>query len=81
MKKFIQHENVREIGSESIYLHALDELALASLLKQQGWTDIQILLAFMHLISKACYPAKECKTAKWIQLNSAVAALLGLDPK
>lgn len=77
----IQNENIRQVGAESICFQALQELELAEfLIKQEGWSALDVKHALIHLIAKACNPASERRTATWIQDNSAVAELFGLDP-
>lgn len=75
----IRHENVREIGSEWICQQAFEELGIAGVLSQAGFTEEQIQLAATQIISRAVYPASELKTASWIKENSAVSALTGYD--
>ncbi|NQV03769.1 MAG: IS1634 family transposase [Bacteroidia bacterium] len=73
-------EDVREIGSEWLCKQALEELHLGEHLKQSGWDETQADTALLHIISKACYPASEHKTAQWINDNSSVAELFNRSP-
>jgi len=73
-------EDVREIGCEWLCKQVIEELDIATFLKSQNWTKMQIDTAMLHLISKATYPASEHKTAQWINDNSSVAELFGREP-
>lgn len=72
-------EEVREIGAEWLCYQAIQQLEISRFLEQQGWDKKSIQHAVIHLISKAVYPCSENKSAYWIQNNSDVASLLGLE--
>ena len=72
-------EEVREIGSEWLCYQTLEQLGLALFLEQQAWDKKWIQYAMIHIISKAVFPCSENKTAYWIQNNSDVASLLGVE--
>lgn len=72
-------EEVREIGAEWLCYQAIEQLGITSFLEQQGWEQKWIQYAIIHLISKSVYPCSEHKTAYWIQNNSDVASLLGVE--
>lgn len=72
-------EEVREIGAEWLCYQAIEQLAIASFLKEQGWEQKWINYAIIHLIGKAVYPCSEHKAAYWIRNNSDVASLLGME--
>jgi transposase len=75
----IRHSNVREIGSEWICHQTLEELGISKVLAEAGFSEEQIQLAFIQIVSRAVYPASELKTASWIKENSAVGELSGYD--
>ena len=52
-------------------------LELGAFLKTKGWTEEQIQLALIHIISRATYPASKVCTSEWIKQNSAVGELSG----
>jgi hypothetical protein len=72
-------EDVREIGAEWLCYQAIKQLEISEFLETQGWEKKQIDTALIHLISKAVYPASENKTEYWIQNNSGVASLFGVE--
>ncbi|HKG69321.1 MAG TPA: hypothetical protein VKA92_10670, partial [Segetibacter sp.] len=43
----------------------------------KGWTEEQIQLALIHIISLATYAASELRISEWIKQNSAVGELSG----
>lgn len=75
----VTSEKVRDIGSEWLCYQALEQLGFSKFLEQQGWEKKWIQYAMIHLICKAVYPCSENKTAYWIQNNSDVASLLGVE--
>lgn len=75
----IETEEVREIGAEWLCYQAIQQLEISSFLELQGWDKKSIQHALIHLISKAVYPCSENKSAYWIQNNSDVASLLGVE--
>ncbi len=72
-------EEVREIGSEWLCYQAIEQLAIASFLKEQGWEQKWINYAIIHIIGKAVYPCSEHKAEYWIRNNSDIASLLGME--
>jgi transposase len=72
-------QEVREIGAEWLCYQAIEQMDIASFLKQQGWDQKWINYAIIALIGKAVYPCSEHKTAYWIHNNSDVASLLGVE--
>jgi len=78
----IVHEQVVELGSEWLCKQTIDKLSLAIFLKETClFSAEQADIAVMHIISRAVYPASEHKTAQWVQTNSAVAELCGIEPR
>ena len=73
----IKHKDVREIGAEWICYQALEQIEIRSFLAKQGWDEESIQLAQTQIVSRAVYPASECRTARWIQENSAICELTG----
>src|ERR1039457_978335 len=78
--KTIRHEDVREVGAEWMCRQAIDQLDIASFLKDRGFDEQQINTCLMHIVSRAVYPASEHKTEQWISGSSAVAELFGKEP-
>lgn len=76
----IRHDEVRELGAEWMCRQTATQLKIEEVLKQNGFNDQDIQLAITQVISRAVYPASELKTQNWIQLNSAVALLQGIEP-
>ena len=58
----------------------LEELRLGDFLRGLDWSEFQVETALIHLVSRACYPASEHKTARWINENSAIAELFNRSP-
>lgn len=76
----VKIEDVREVGCEWLCKQAVDELEIGAYLKGRGWSDREVKMALLHIISRAVYPASEHKTAQWINDNSAVAELFEMEP-
>lgn len=72
-------EDTREVGSEWLCKQAIDELGLKKHLQHIGMSNKEIGHALIHIISKAVFPASETRTAKWLQQNSSLCELFGLD--
>lgn len=75
----MRHSNVREIGAEWLCHQTMEELDIARVLREAGFSEEQTQLAITQIISRAVYPASELKTASWIRDNSAVCELTGYD--
>lgn len=73
-------EEPREIGSEWLCKQVLEELDIETYFRQCGWSESQIKMTMLHIVSRACYPESEHKTAQWINDNSAVAELFDMNP-
>jgi transposase len=75
----MRHSNVREIGAEWLCHQTTEELDIARVLTEAGFSEDQVQLAITQIVSRAVYPASELKTASWIRDNSAVCELTGYD--
>jgi hypothetical protein len=73
----LRNHNIRELGGEWLCYQALEELKMFDFLRSLGWEDLDIRLAFTHIISRAVYPASELCTSRWIKENSSVCELTG----
>ena len=49
----LKNKNIREIGAESLYFQAFQQLGIDKYLKTRHWTEEQINLAATHIISRA----------------------------
>lgn len=76
----VEMEDVREVGVEWLCKQVVEELRLGDFLRGLDWSEFQVETALIHLISRACYPASEHKTARWINENSAVCELFNRSP-
>lgn len=72
-------EDTREVGSEWLCKQALGELGLKEHLHHIGMSDKEATQALIHIISKAVFPASETSTAEWLQQNTSLCELYGLD--
>ncbi len=73
----IEHENVREIGSEWLCYQAINQLEIRGFLQTQKWDDATINKALISLISRCVYPVSEHKTQSWLELNSSLCEMFG----
>jgi len=72
----INHEEVREIGSEWLCKQAMEQLDLDPILtKDCGFSQKVATTAKVQIASRAIFPASERKTADWIKNNSSIASL------
>ncbi|MDO9339393.1 MAG: IS1634 family transposase [Bacteroidales bacterium] len=72
-------ENVREIGSEWMCYQAINQLGLRGYFEKAGFAPEDIDLSLMHIISRAVCPASEHATAEWLQDNTALCELMGIE--
>lgn len=72
-------ENVREIGSEWMCCQTLNQLGLRTYFEKAGFAPEDIELSLMHIISRAVYPASEHSTSQWLQDNTALCELMGVE--
>jgi transposase len=75
----IENKDVRELGGEWLCLQTLYRLQIDRYLESRGWSDAERDLALAHIVCRTVYPASELKTLHYIQENSAICELLGLD--
>jgi hypothetical protein len=71
----LSHNDVREVGAEWLAYQALDQLKMKEFLESVGLNELEIQLAYTHIISRAVCPNSEYATARWIKENSAVSEL------
>ncbi len=76
----INHDDVRELGSEWLCKQTIDKLSLSDfLISHCGFDQGQSDTAIMHLISRAVYPCSEHKTSSWIKENSSLSELCNIS--
>ena len=66
----------RSIGCEHVTLEALRILELDTKLDELGFTGPQAALAIGSVIGRACHPASERETHRWLQDQSGLGELL-----
>lgn len=77
----LQNKDVREVGIEWLCLQAIEQLQIATFLRNNDWDEELIKLALTHITSRATYPASELRTSQWITQNSAICELTGYPVK
>jgi hypothetical protein len=76
----VENRNVRELGAEWLCLQTLRRLQIDQFLKNMNWSDADRDLALAHIVCRTVYPASELKTVRYMQENSSICELPGLDP-
>ncbi|MBQ0050340.1 MAG: IS1634 family transposase [Bacteroidales bacterium] len=72
----IIHTDAREVGAEWVCLQAIRELERDKLLRNEGWSEIQINTTLAHLITLTIYSPSELKSMRIMDENSAVCELI-----
>ena len=75
----MENRDVRELGAEWICLQTLYRLQIDQFLAHRGWDTEDLKLALAHIVCRTVYPASELKTLRYMQENSSICELLGLD--
>jgi transposase len=75
----IENRDVRELGAEWLCLQTVRRLEIDQYLEHHGWIDQDRDLALAHIVCRTAYPASELKTLRYLQENSSICELLGLD--
>jgi hypothetical protein len=75
----IKNKDVRELGAEWLCLQTIDRLGVGEFLKENNFTEEEKRLALSHIVSRAVFPASELKTVSFMQENSTICELTGLD--
>ena len=68
----VKFSNCKTVGAEWLCLKAAQELAIDSFLKSKGFSNKEMELALLSIISRTVFPASEHKTAQWLEKNSAL---------
>lgn len=71
--------NPRSIGCEHATLEALRFLELDSKLTELGFTKPQVALAIGTIVGRACHPASERETHRWLQDQTGLGELIDYD--
>ncbi len=69
----------RSIGCEHAVLEALRTLELDVKLTSLGFNGIQAALAIGTIVGRACHPASERETHRWLQDQSGLGELIDFD--
>jgi hypothetical protein len=75
----IKNKDIRELGAEWLCLQTLDRLGVGDFLKKCKFTEEERRLALSHIVSRAVFPASELKTVSFMQENSTICELTGLN--
>ena len=75
----IKNKDVRELGAEWMCLQTLEKLGVRDFLKANNFIEEESRLALAHIVSRAVYPASELKTVSFMQENSSICELTGLE--
>ena len=75
----LENREVRELGAEWLCLQTVRKLGIESFLESRSWNASDCALALAHIVCRAVYPASELKTLRYMQENSSICELLGLD--
>lgn len=75
----IRNKDIRKVGAEWLSLHAASQLRLEEFFKSAGFTEEEGNLALSHIVSRAVYPASELKPISFMQENSSICELTGMD--
>ena len=75
----IENRDVRELGAEWVCLQTLYRLQIDRYLDSRGWSAEDCNLALAHIVCRTVYPASELKTLRYMQENSSICELLGLE--
>ena len=73
----IEMNRSRSIGCEHVSLEALRLLELESTFRELGFTGPQTALAIGTIVGRACHPASERETYRWLQEQSGLGELIG----
>jgi hypothetical protein len=71
--------NPRSIGREHVVLEDLRTLELDAKLTSLGFNGIDAALAIGTVAGRACHPASECETHRWLQDQSRIGELIDFD--
>jgi len=71
--------NPRSIACEHVVLEALRSLELDTLLANLGFNNTQASLAIGSIVGRACHPASERETRRWLQEVSGLGELLDYE--
>jgi transposase len=71
----------RTVGGEAVAWQAWRDLRLSNILKEIGFSDIQIQHAALLVIGRLLHPGSERETATWAKEMSALDEILGADFK
>lgn len=75
----IEMSRSRNIGCEHVTLEALRLLELDTKLYELGFTGPQAALAIGTIVGRACHPASERETHRWLQRQSGLGELISYN--
>lgn len=75
----IEMNRSRNIGCEHVTLEALRLLELDTKLSALGFTGPQAALAIGTIVGRACHPASERETHRWLQRQSGLGELISYN--
>ena len=75
----LEVQDVKGFGAEHLCLQTMERLELGLCLEGKGFTDKQVRLAQLSIISRAIFSASEHKTAQLLKQSSELPSMLGFQ--
>lgn len=75
----LENKDVRSIGAEFITYQSMLNLQLDEKLKKLGFNSRQVNTAIATIVGRLLHPSSERETHRWLQQDSALDELLGVD--
>ena len=76
----LHHSDVREVGAARLLQHQARLLGLRDCLAACGLRPRHVRLGLARILARALHPASERETLRWLQHDSGLPELLGLEP-
>lgn len=77
----LENRTVREIGAEWAVKQTMDKIGVAELLGSLGMDEKEINLSYINWISRTVKPQSELATEAWLNRNTGLCELMGIESK
>lgn len=77
----IDMEDSREVGGAWLCKQAFEKAGLSQCLTQIGFDETEAAMAMVMIAAKMLHPSSELETTRWLQNNTELPRLFGLEPQ
>jgi len=77
----LKTQEAKTVGAEHVVIDQINKYKFDNILKEQGFSEKEIVYAKMLIVSRMVHPSSERESARWLTENSGLSEILKSDLK